>query len=66
MLCRGTAGAAMVGDSPHDIEAGKALGLFTIAATYGFHDSTVVEARPDIAIWRVSELPAALLAGTNA
>jgi pyrophosphatase PpaX len=66
MLCRGTAGAAMVGDSPHDIEAGKALGLFTIAATYGFHESAVVEARPDIAISRVSELPAALLAGSNA
>lgn len=28
--------AAMVGDTRHDIEAGKALGMFTVGATYGF------------------------------
>lgn len=60
MLGRDTAGAAMVGDSPHDIAAGKALGLLTVGAIYGFHQTLVVEAQPDRIIADISELPAAL------
>ncbi|MEO9254209.1 MAG: HAD-IA family hydrolase, partial [Tepidiformaceae bacterium] len=60
LLGRDTAGAAMVGDSPHDIAAGKALGLLTVGAIYGFHQSSVVDAQPDRIIAHISELPAAL------
>ncbi len=33
----GEAGVAMVGDTPVDVQAGMALGAFTVAALYGFH-----------------------------
>ncbi len=57
VLGRDASTAAMVGDTPHDIEAGKALGIFTVAATYGFRGETVLESNPDAAIRSIVELP---------
>ncbi len=54
------AGVAMVGDTAHDIQAGRAIGALTIAAAYGFHGDTVHEATPDVLINDIAELPAAL------
>jgi len=39
--------AAMVGDSHLDIAAGKAAGLKTVRATYGFHSNSLHEPEPD-------------------
>lgn len=44
----GADGAWMVGDTVHDVEAGRAAGLATYAVTWGTHDATtLLEARPD-------------------
>ncbi len=51
---------AMVGDSPVDIEAGRALRLHTVGALYGFHGDTLTESRPDRTIADIRELPGAL------
>ena len=48
----------MVGDTAHDVEAGRALGVLTIAATYGFHGEAVRDATPDHVIASITELPA--------
>ncbi len=41
-------GAWMVGDTVHDVEAGRAAGLSTFAVSWGTHDAaTLREARPD-------------------
>lgn len=49
--------AVMVGDSPHDIAAGKAAGTVTVAATYGFKPlEELVTARPDYFIHDILEL----------
>ena len=61
LLGRTAAGAVMVGDTAHDIEAGRALGLLTIAATYGFHGEAVRDAAPDHAIGAITELPGVVL-----
>ncbi len=50
--------AAYVGDTRADIEAGRALGAPTVAATYGFHGEAVLEAGPDYHIAALAELPA--------
>jgi phosphoglycolate phosphatase len=51
--------AVMVGDSPHDITAGKAAGTVTVAATYGFKPlEELVAAGPDYFINDILELPA--------
>jgi pyrophosphatase PpaX len=42
--------AAMVGDSHLDVEAGKAAGLKTVRATYGFHVNRLHEPEPDFFI----------------
>lgn len=60
LLGRGAAGAVMIGDAPADIEAGKAAGMFTVAATYGFHGPAVLSSGPDASIGAIAELPAAL------
>ena len=57
---RDAAGAVMVGDSSADILAGKALGVPTVAALYGFAGERVLEHRPDAAIRSIRELPATL------
>jgi HAD superfamily hydrolase (TIGR01549 family) len=56
-LGRGPEGAAMVGDSTVDVEAGRALGLATIGALYGFHGDQLREAEPDHLIEQLGELP---------
>jgi len=55
-----TAATVYVGDTRADIEAGRALGVPTIAATYGFHGEAVLEAGPDHHIGALAELPALL------
>ena len=61
--------AAVVGDSPVDVQAGRAAGTWTIAATYGYGDlRELQEAKPHAEIARFSDLPAvlgALEAGTS-
>ena len=53
--------AVFVGDSPHDILAGNAAGVVTIAALWGpFDRETLAEARPDHFIGCMAELPGVL------
>ncbi|HSM03605.1 MAG TPA: HAD-IA family hydrolase [Longimicrobiales bacterium] len=48
---------AFVGDSPHDIEAGRGAGIFTVGVTWGaFPRDRVVAARPDRMIETMGEL----------
>ena len=53
-------GAVMVGDSEADILAGKALGIRTVAATYGFGGRSVLDHGPDALIDDIRELVALL------
>ncbi len=49
--------AVMVGDGPHDIDAGRAAGLRTCGVTYGLNARAVVlAARPDYVIDELQEL----------
>jgi pyrophosphatase PpaX len=49
--------AAFVGDSPHDMAAGRAAGVTTVAALWGpFSRSQLAPSRPDYYIERMSEL----------
>jgi len=53
--------AVFVGDSPHDILAGNAADVTTIAALWGpFERETLAEARPDHFIGCMAELPGVL------
>jgi pyrophosphatase PpaX len=53
--------AVFVGDSPHDILAGNAADVMTIAALWGpFERETLAEARPDHFIGCMAELPGVL------
>ncbi len=58
----GPEGAAYVGDSPFDIAAGKAAGLYTVAVTWGkIHGRERLEPeRPDAIVDTAEELLAAL------
>jgi pyrophosphatase PpaX len=50
--------ALFLGDSPHDVAAGKAAGVLTIAATWGVTTEEMFrEASPDYALARITELP---------
>lgn len=49
-----------VGDSPHDMESGKAAGAVTVAALWGPFPERVLEPRPDFAIGRLADLVALL------
>jgi HAD superfamily hydrolase (TIGR01549 family) len=51
---------AMVGDTPVDIEGGRALGAFTVAALYGFLGPAVAESSPDATMDDISDLPGLL------
>jgi len=51
------AGVVMVGDTPSDVEAGRAIGAVTVAATYGFHGREVLKSNPDCVIDDIRELP---------
>jgi phosphoglycolate phosphatase len=49
----------MVGDSVADLEAGRAAGMLTVAALYGFRPAQeLLAAEPDHVIHRVADLPA--------
>ena len=49
--------ALMVGDSTHDMEAGKAAGMKTCAMTYGYRPAAVLQAEgPDYIFDRFSDL----------
>jgi phosphoglycolate phosphatase len=49
--------AVIVGDSPSDIEAGRAAGVLTCAATYGYrHKELLLEAKPDFIVDDLAEL----------
>ncbi len=53
--------AVFVGDSPHDIAAGKAAGVCTIAALWGICGRAALDAaRPDHVLEHIAELPALL------
>jgi pyrophosphatase PpaX len=57
-LGRGPQDAVLVGDSPHDIAAGNAAGVFTIGALWGpFTRETLDAAHPDRLIDDIRELP---------
>jgi len=49
-----------VGDSPHDMNAGKAAGAVTVGALWGPFRERVAETGPDFVIEHLSELPAVL------
>jgi pyrophosphatase PpaX len=50
--------AVYVGDSPHDMYAGRAAGVITIAALWGlFTRQQLEEAQPDYWIERITDLP---------
>ncbi len=47
----------MIGDSTHDIEAGKAAGVYTCAVTYGYRPKEIlINAKPNLLIDRFDEL----------
>jgi len=53
--------AVFVGDSPHDIHAGNAAGVITVAALWGpFDRETLAAANPDHFIGCLPDLPAVL------
>ena len=53
--------AVFIGDSVHDVEAGNAAGVTTIAALWGpFSKAQLEPAQPDAFLERISELPALL------
>jgi pyrophosphatase PpaX len=57
-LGRGPQDAMFVGDSPHDIAAGNAAGVFTVGALWGpFTRETLEAARPDRLIADIRDLP---------
>lgn len=60
LLGREPSSAAMAGDTAADVVAGRALGMWTVAALYGFHGREVLASEPDAAIGAIAELPAAL------
>lgn len=55
-----TTGAAIAGDTVHDILAGQALGIRTVGVTYGFGPDAVRAARPDALIDSIAGLPGAI------
>lgn len=56
----GTA-ALFVGDSPHDIHAGNAAGILTVAAQWGpFDRKSLADARPGAWLRNIRDLPALL------
>lgn len=53
--------AVFVGDSVHDIEAGNAAGVVTVAALWGpFTRDQLLPAKPDYFLERIAELPGIL------
>jgi pyrophosphatase PpaX len=53
--------AIFVGDSPHDVEAGRAAGVYTIGVTWGaFTRDEMARSGADLVIHRIEELPVAV------
>lgn len=53
--------AVFVGDSPHDVEAGRAAGVYTIGVTWGAFTRTEMQASgADVVLHDVAALPAAI------
>lgn len=53
--------AVFVGDSPHDVEAGRAAGVHTIGVTWGAFTRTEMEASgADVVLHQVAALPGAI------
>jgi len=48
--------SVFIGDSPADIKAGKAAGVTTIAALYGFHGEKLLESKPDFVVKDIKEI----------
>lgn len=46
----------VVGDSPLDIQAGKAAGCLTIGASYGYFGQRLIESKPDFLVSDISEI----------
>jgi phosphoglycolate phosphatase len=60
-LSKPSAGSWMVGDTVHDLRAGRAAGMRTCAVTYGIGDPGDLAAeRPDLLLDTLAELPAQL------
>jgi len=59
-------GAVMVGDTEHDIIAGRAAAMGTVAAVYGLHGSAVLKSCPDWQIEQIGGLPAVLASAAGA
>ena len=56
-----SANALFVGDSPHDIESGRAAGVYTVGATWGaFSQAEMAVSGADVLIDDISQLPAAI------
>jgi pyrophosphatase PpaX len=60
LLRVGSESAAIAGDTEHDIQAGKAIGIRTIGVSYGFGAEGLPAAKPDVMIDAITELPGAL------
>jgi pyrophosphatase PpaX len=53
--------AIFVGDSPHDVEAGRAAGVYTIGVTWGaFTREEMAQSGADLVIHKMEELPGAV------
>lgn len=50
------AAAMMVGDTDADILAGRAAGVYTVGATYGFHGTEILAHAPDATIDTLADL----------
>lgn len=58
------AAAAMIGDTPDDVRAGRAAGALSVGVTTGAHTRAVLmEAGADVVLETLAELPALLRAG---
>ena len=53
--------AVFIGDSPADIAAGKAAGVKTIAALYGFHGEKLLESKPDFLVDDIEQIISIIL-----
>lgn len=48
--------SVFIGDSPADIQAGKAAGVKTIAALYGFHGERLLKTKPDFQVDDIEQI----------
>ncbi len=46
----------LIGDRPHDIEAGKAAGVKTVGVSYGNEGNNIIESEPDYVIDDIKEI----------